>query len=128
MTPLFGAISVLKGSQHSISSQLESLFYSLYYVALGSNLPDAKVFEMFPQCNLWWVSRAGAMVSEAPCHVDHIEDSELRSFMLRLHHVFFKRNEESGSCTYRENVSVKDVQEVCRGVDVDSSDCSFDAM
>ncbi|DBA96037.1 TPA: hypothetical protein ACH3X1_001538 [Trebouxia sp. C0004] len=90
MTPLFGAISVLKGFQHSISSHLESLLYELYYLALGSNLADAKVFETFAQCNLWWMTRLGAMVSQSPCHADHIEDSKLRSFMLRLHHVFFQ--------------------------------------
>ena len=128
MTPLFGAISVLKGFQHSINSHLESLFYSLYYLALGSNLPDAKVFETFAQCNLWWMTRFGAMVSQSPCHVDRIEDSELRSFMLRLHHVFSRWIEEPGCCKYRKDVTVEDVQEVCRDSDVDSSHCSFDAM
>ncbi|DBA76250.1 TPA: hypothetical protein ACH3X1_009970 [Trebouxia sp. C0004] len=128
MTPLLGAISVLKGFQHSISSHLESLFYSLYYLALGSNLPDAKVFETFAHCNLWWMTRLGAMVSQSPCPVDHIEDSELRSFMLRLHHVLFKWIEELGCCKYREDVTVEDVQEVCRDGDVDSSHCNFAAM
>lgn len=61
-------------------------------------------------------------------HVDHIEDSELRSFMLRLHHVFFNWIEELGCCKYREDVSVEDVQEVCRDGDVDSSLCIFAAM
>lgn len=52
MTPLFGAISVLEGFQHSISSYLESLFYSLYHLALGSDLPDANVFNTFAQSSL----------------------------------------------------------------------------
>lgn len=128
MTPLFGAISVLKGSRHTISSHLESLFYSLYYVAVGSNMPDAKVFETFAQCHLWWVSRQGTMVSELPCHVDRIHDSEVKSFMLRLHQVFFTWDEEQECCKYRKDVTVEDVQEVCRHGDVDSSDCILDAM
>lgn len=47
MTPLFAAISVLRGSQHSVSSHLESLFYSLYYLALNSKLPGDKVFTTY---------------------------------------------------------------------------------
>ena len=123
MTPLFGAISVLKGFQHSISSHLESLFYSLYYIALGSKMPDAKVFETFQKCDLWWMIRFGAMMAQAPSHLDCIQDSELRSFMLRLHHVFFDWVEDLGCCKYRENVTVSEVQEVCSGGVVDTSSC-----
>ena len=127
MTPLFGAISVLKGLQHSISSHLESLFYSLYYVALGSKMPDAKVFETFEKCDLWWTIRSGAMMAQAPSHLDRIQDPELQSFMLRLHHVFFKWVDDLECCKYRENVTVSEVQQVCRGGDVDTSSCIWDA-
>ena len=126
MTPLFGAISVLKGLQHSISSHLESLFYSLYYVALGSKMPDAKVFEQFEKCDLWWMIRSGAMMAQAPSHLDRIRDPELRSFMLRLHHLFFEWVETLG-CKYRQNVTVAEVQQVCRDDDVDASSCIFNA-
>lgn len=127
MTPLFKAISVLKGLQHSISSHLESLFYSLYYVALGSKMPDAKVFETFEKCALWWMIRSGAMMAQAPSHLDRIQDPELRSFMLRLHHVFFEWVEDLGCCKYRENVTAPEVQQVCRDGDVDTSSCILNA-
>ena len=127
MTPLFGAISVLKGLQHSISRHLESLFYSLYYVALGSKMPDAKVFETFEHCDLWWMIRSGAMMAQAPSHLDCIRDPGLRSFMLCLHHVFFEWVENLGCCKYRKNVTVAEVQQVCRDDDVDTSSCVFNA-
>ena len=127
MTPLFAAISVLKGLQHSICSHLESLFYSLYYVALGSKIPDAKVFETFQQCDPWWMIRSGAMMAQAPSHLDCIRDPELRSCMLRLHHVFFEWVENLECCKYRENVTVAEVQQVCMDDDVDTSFCVFSA-
>lgn len=127
MTPLFGAISLLKGFQHSISSHLESLFYSLYYIALGSKMPDAKVFETFQKCDLWWMIRFGGMMAQAPSHLDCIQDSELRSFMLRLHHVFFDWIEDLGCCKYRENVTVTEVKEVCRDGVVDTNSCVSNA-
>lgn len=80
MTPLFVAVSVLKGFQHSISSQLLLLFFSPDYLALGSKSPDDKVFEMFAKRDMWppwWMTRFGAMVSQEPCYLDCIEDSEL---------------------------------------------------
>ncbi|DBB07020.1 TPA: hypothetical protein ACH3X1_011611 [Trebouxia sp. C0004] len=115
MTPLFAAILVLQGSKHSISSHLESLFYSLYYLALGCKLPDCKVFEKFAQCHLRWLTRFGATMSRPPHDLDRIQESELKEFMLRLHSVVFGWNEMSGCCKYRVDVTVKDVQEICAG-------------
>ncbi len=107
MTPLFAAIPVLQGSQHSISNHLESSLYSLYYLALGCKLPGCKVFETFAQCYLWWMTRVGAMMSRAPHDLDRIQDSELTEFMLRFHSVVFGWNEESGCCKHRVDVTVK---------------------
>ena len=128
MTPLFAAVSVLQGCQHSISSHLESLFYSLYYLALGCKLPDCKVFETLAQCHLWWMTRLGAMMSRPPHDLDRIQDSELKEFMLRFHSVIFGWNEKSGCCKYRVNVTVKDVQEICKDSTADCSNCVFSAI
>ena len=128
MTPLFAAISVLQGFQHSISSHLESLFYSLYYVALGCKLPDCKVFETLVQCPLWWMTRVGAMLSQEPHGLDRIEDIELKEFMLRFHSVVFGWNEELRCCKYRGDVTVKDVQEICRDSAVDCSHFIINAI
>ena len=65
------------------------------------------------------------MASQAPCNFHCIGDSELRAFMLHLHHVFFKWDEEQGSCAYRVDVTVQDVRAVCQGDGVNRSCCTF---
>lgn len=127
MTPLFAAISVLQGFQHSISSHLESLFYSLYYVALNSKLPAGEVFTAFSKCDLWWQARLGAMSSSTPSELDRIQDQELKAFMSCLHNVFFEWDQDKGSCTYRVDVSPEDVQAVCKGDGVIQSSYVFNA-
>lgn len=70
-TLVFATVSVLQGFQHSISSHLESSFYSIHYVAVNSKLPG-QVFSAFSKCGVWWQARLGAMASSTPSELDRM--------------------------------------------------------
>lgn len=82
-TPLYCAVSVLKGEPHSRSTDLESLYYSLRHIAYGK-LPDESGFKRAVIAQDWADTR------HARCSaLQTFADDEYAPFMQALHDLFW---------------------------------------
>lgn len=102
-TPLFCAISVLEGQSHTISSALESLFYSMLYWVSNSRFPDAlgEPHNTSARAEV----RLGQMLSVRPRWHKEIQPVALE-FVKALHSLFF-------ASQYNENVTVDQFKSAC---------------
>lgn len=109
-TPLYGAVCVLEGHPHSISSDLESLYYSLRHICCDE-LPDERTFECPISSREWALTRRGAFTQPQV-----LPSGPYTEFMLQLHQLFWRKS----GYWYDEKkvVTVKDFQDVCKGVAV----------
>lgn len=102
-TPLFCAISVLDGQPHTISSALESLFYSMLYWVSNGRFPDA-------------LGEPHSTLARAELRLGQMSSARLRwlttiplvaqEFVKALHALFFARQ-------YNEEVTVKQFKSTC---------------
>lgn len=118
-TPLFAACSLLAepGAPHSISAQLESLCYSLWYIALGE-LPDEPMFRVSRSHETWAAHRRGMMMQPQACFAAAARvgsiSPEHGQLLTELHGLFWRPSEaDPGAWRYRTDVSVAEFTGVC---------------
>jgi hypothetical protein len=111
-TPLFVAYSLLASgsNEHTVSSHLESLFYSLLYCATGKLL-DEDIFKDYSRhrMRLWAAARRGVMEGPNPLRC---VPERLEPFFHQLHQLFWPRQNDHQSY-YRADVSVEQFVRVC---------------
>ena len=103
-TPLFCAISVLDGQPHTISSALESLFYSMLYWVSNGKFPDALGQPHSTSSRAEF--RLGQMLSARLRWLTRIPPAA-QEFVKALHTVFFARLQ------YNEEVTVEQFKSTC---------------
>lgn len=93
--------SVLLGEHHTVSSQLEGLFLSLYSTAVGrkAHIKDTSIAA-------WAAARCACFAGRDLSHVEHMPEP-LRPLINKLHALFWPLDQGEISRTYHQHVTVE---------------------
>lgn len=110
-TPLFAAIDVLKGGPHTLSSDFQSLFFSVAYICSKGKVPSLKGITNGASLKVLAEARLGSMMLRTPDWLSVIKGT-YREFVAELHHVFFQPV-EGGGILHNTSVGADQVLAVC---------------
>lgn len=108
-TPRYAALSVLEGSEHTVSSMLEGLFISILDVSCNFRLTGRH-----QMASVTWTAalRRGTLLAKTLME-SHAIQSPLRAFVHALHELFYPLPGGARVRGYRTDVTVEEVQSVC---------------
>eukprot|EP00878_Enallax_costatus_P019327 GHUV01020389.1.p1 GENE.GHUV01020389.1~~GHUV01020389.1.p1 ORF type:complete len:390 (+),score=115.77 GHUV01020389.1:1047-2216(+) len=109
-TPLYAALCVLDYKPHSVSSDLEALYYSLRHISYGT-LPDEGIFQHSSSVTDWALARRGAYTQK-----QDFGSNEFAEMISSLHKLFWLQPQSGGVEYWYEKgvpVEVSDFKQVC---------------
>ena len=116
-TPRYAALSVLEGSEHTVSSMLEGLFISTLDTSCNFRLAGRQ-----QMTSVKWtaVLRRGTLLADTLLESAAIAP-ELKPFIEALHQLFYPLPADDAKVRgYRTDVTAEDVRAVCRRFDAES--------